>query len=55
MMEHWWPTEIGYYDNPNHNKLNLVDYCYRNNTVYIGQIIEILNDQNQSMRTKSII
>ena len=25
---------------------NLVDYCYRNNTVYIGQIIEILNDQN---------
>ena len=25
---------------------NLVDYCYRNNTVYIGQIIEILYDQN---------
>jgi len=29
MIEHWWPTEIGFYDNPNHNKLNLVDYCYK--------------------------
>ena len=28
MIEYWWPQEIGYYDNPNHNKLNLVDYCY---------------------------
>ena len=29
MIEHWWPTEIGYYDNWNHDELNLVDYCYK--------------------------
>ena len=28
MIEYWWPTEIGFYDNPEHDKLNLVDYCY---------------------------
>ena len=29
MIEYWWPIEVGYYDNPNHNKLNLNDYCYK--------------------------
>ena len=29
MIEYWWPTEIGYYDNINHNKLNLVNYCHK--------------------------
>ena len=29
MIEHWWPTEVGYYDNPNHKELNLNDYCYK--------------------------
>ena len=28
MIEYWWPQEIGFYDNPDHNELNLVDYCY---------------------------
>tara|TARA_A100001011_G_C14199209_1_gene794906 strand:- start:653 stop:1225 length:573 start_codon:yes stop_codon:yes gene_type:complete len=28
MIENWWPTEIGYYDNPDHDKLNLIDYCF---------------------------
>ena len=28
MIEHWWPTEIGFYDNPDHDKLDLIDYCY---------------------------
>ena len=27
MIENWWPTEIGYYDNPNHDD-NLINYCY---------------------------
>jgi uncharacterized protein (TIGR02466 family) len=29
MIEYWWPTEIGYYDNPEHNSLKLIDYCYQ--------------------------
>jgi|TARA_R100000455_G_C6204998_1_gene74462 uncharacterized protein (TIGR02466 family) len=29
MIEHWWPTEIGFYDYQNHDKLSLVDYCYK--------------------------
>ena len=28
MIDRWWPTEIGFYDNPNHNNLDLIDYCY---------------------------
>jgi uncharacterized protein (TIGR02466 family) len=28
MIEYWWPQEIGFYDNPKHKELNLVDYCY---------------------------
>lgn len=28
MIEYWWPTEIGFYDNPDHDKLDLIDYCY---------------------------
>ena len=28
MIEYWWPTEIGFYDNPNHKKLKLINFCY---------------------------
>ena len=28
MIERWWPTEIGFYDNPDHDNLDLIDYCY---------------------------
>lgn len=28
MIEYWWPQEVGFYDNPKHNELNLIDYCY---------------------------
>tara|TARA_E500000178_G_C16622765_1_gene574111 strand:+ start:44 stop:613 length:570 start_codon:yes stop_codon:yes gene_type:complete len=27
MIEYWWPTEIGYYDNPEHDN-DLINYCY---------------------------
>jgi len=31
MIENWWPVQIGYYDNPDHNNIekNLVNYCLK--------------------------
>ena len=54
MIENWWPTQIGYYDNPNHvdissHCLDIKSKIKDNQTLMVGHIF-LYNDRVKKIK-----